>query len=102
MTSPCPAGPAFKVPMMNNTFVANYMENANFQLAQFMYKDNEVSVVVILPKKMDGLPEVENELSAKGLSSAGTLPKGGAASDPAQIQDDRRIQSGRGSEKDGG
>jgi len=38
-----PGAPAFKVPMMNHTFLANYMENAAFQLAQFMYKDNDVS-----------------------------------------------------------
>jgi serpin B len=65
-----PGTPAFKVSMMHNTFDAGYMENADFQLAQFMYKDNEVSMVVILPKKMDGLPDVEKKLSAKALAQA--------------------------------
>jgi serpin B len=35
-----------------------------------MYKDNDISMVVILPKKKDGLPEVEKKLSAKALSQA--------------------------------
>ncbi len=59
--------PAFKVPMMNHTFVTYYKETADFQLAQFIYLDNEVSMVVILPKKKDGLAEVEKKLSAKAL-----------------------------------
>jgi len=61
---------AFKVPMMSNTLVASYMEDSDFQLAQFKYKDNHVSMVVILPKKMDGLLEVEKKLSAKSLDQA--------------------------------
>jgi serpin B len=65
-----PGEPAFKVPMMNHTFGARYMENADFQLAQFMYKDDEVSMVVILPKKKDGLPETEKKLSAKALAQS--------------------------------
>ena len=65
-----PGTPAFKVPMMNHIFVTSYMENTDFQLAQFMYKDNDVSMVVILPKKRDGLADVEKNLSAKGLEQA--------------------------------
>jgi serpin B len=62
--------PAFQVPMMNGIFFANYMENNDFQLAEFMYKDNEMSMVVILPKKVNGLPDVEKKLSAKALEQA--------------------------------
>ena len=58
--------PAFKVPMMNHTFRASYVQNADFQLAQLMYKDDVVSMVVILPMKKDGLPEVERKLSGNG------------------------------------
>jgi serpin B len=63
-----PGAPAFKVPMMHRTFEANYSENAEFQLAEFLYKGNEVSMVVILPKMMDGLSEVEKNLSGKALA----------------------------------
>ncbi len=72
--------PAFKVLMMNRTFEANYMETLEFQMAEFMYKDNEVSMVVILPKKKDGLPEVEKKLSAKALGQSLS------AAQPAQLQ----------------
>ena len=65
-----PGTPAFKVLMMRNILTACYMENDDLQLAQFMYKDNEVSMVVILPKKKDGLAEVEKKLSAKVLEQA--------------------------------
>jgi serpin B len=65
-----PGAPAFKVPMMHHTFEANYMENADFQLAEFIYKDKEVSMVVMLPKKKDGLAEVEKKLSAKAMAEA--------------------------------
>ncbi len=60
-------GPKIKVPMMNQAIVANYMANADFQLAELPYKDNEVSMIVILPKKKDGLPGVEKSLSARTL-----------------------------------
>jgi serpin B len=65
-----PGTPAFKVPMMNHLFAADYVENADFQLAQFPYKDNEVSMVVIVPKKSGNLAEVEKKLSAKALAQA--------------------------------
>lgn len=71
-----PGQPAFMVPMMRNTFVANYTENEDLQLAQLMYKDNEVSMVVILPKKKDGLPDVEKKLSAKAMEQALALARG--------------------------
>ncbi len=53
------------------TFIVNHLANDDFQLAQLPYKDNEVSMVIILPKKKDGLAEVEKKLSPKMLA-AGT------------------------------
>ena len=70
-----PGGAAVKVPMMNHQIDANYMANADFQLAELTYKDNELSMVVILPKKKDGLPEVENKLSVGYLTEALALVK---------------------------
>lgn len=63
-------GAKIRVLMMNQTIVANYMANADFQLAELPYKDNEVSMVLILPKKNDGLPQVENKLSVSSLKEA--------------------------------
>ncbi len=65
-----PGEPSFKVPMMNKMCDTSYMENDDFQLAQLMYKDNDLSMVVILPRKKDGLAEVEKKLSAKALEQA--------------------------------
>jgi serpin B len=75
-----PGSPPFKVPMMHHTLEVNYMENADFQLAEFIYKDKEVSMVVILPKKNDGLAEVEKKLSAKALAQALSVAQ------PARLQ----------------
>ena len=65
-----PGKPAFKVPMMNQALSRRSMRNDDFQLVQLPYKGNEVSMVVILPKKKDGLAEVEKKLSAKSLRQA--------------------------------
>ena len=65
-----PGSPAVKVPMMNKTFLVNHLDNDDFQLAQLPYKDNEVSMVIILPNKKDGLAEVEKKLSPKLLQQA--------------------------------
>ena len=77
-----PGTPSFKVPMMNQTLYPAYLANADFQLVQLPYMGNEVSMVVILPKKMDGLAAVEKKLSAKSLAqdlikanAAGILPR---------------------------
>jgi serpin B len=39
-------------------------------MAQLPYKDNELSMVIILPKKAGGLPAVEKKLSPKTLEQA--------------------------------
>jgi hypothetical protein len=43
--------PAFKVPMMNLVLEASYLANDEFQLVQLPYKGDEVSMVVIVPRK---------------------------------------------------
>jgi serpin B len=65
-----PGSPAVKVPTMHHTFFVNYLGNDDFQLAQLPYTDNEASMVIILPKKKNGLPEVEKKLSPKMLLEA--------------------------------
>ena len=54
-----PGAPSVKVPMMNLTFFVNHLGNDDFQLAHIPYKGNEVSMVIVLPRKKDGLAEVE-------------------------------------------
>jgi serpin B len=65
-----PGAAAVKVPTMQHTFMLKHLGNDDFQLAELPYKDNEVSMVIILPKKKDGLAEVEKKLSAKMLKKA--------------------------------
>jgi serpin B len=65
-----PGSPALKVPTMNRAFFVNHLANDDFQLAQLSYKDNELSMVIVLPNKKDGLAEVEKKLSAKTLQQA--------------------------------
>lgn len=60
-----PGSPTVKVPTMHTSFFLNYLDNDDFQMAQLPYKDNEVSMVIILPKKKDGLAAVEKKLSSK-------------------------------------
>ena len=62
-----PSSLAVKVPTMNKTFFVKYLGNEDFQLVQLPYKDNEVSMVIILPQKKNGLAEVEKKLSPKML-----------------------------------
>ena len=62
-----PGTPAFKVPMMNQVLHPAYLATDDFQLVRLPYRGHEVSMVVILPKKIDGLAEVEKKLSAKSL-----------------------------------
>lgn len=65
-----PDGRTIQVPMMHRILETKYLETAEFQLAEFMYRDNEVSMVVILPKKRPGLREVEMRLSRKDLAQS--------------------------------
>ena len=62
-----PGKPAFKVPMMRQQMRVPYQVTDDFQLVRLLYNGEQFSMVVILPKKMDGLAEVEKKLSAKWL-----------------------------------
>jgi len=65
-----PGSPAVKVPTMNQELFAKHLSNEEFQLAQLPYKDNEVSMVILVPKKADVLAELEKKLSPKMLQQA--------------------------------
>lgn len=65
-----PGAAGVKVPTMHNTFMLKHSAGDDFELAQLPYKDNEVSMVIVLPKKKDGLAAVEQKLSAASLRQA--------------------------------
>jgi serpin B len=54
-----------KVPLMRQTQTYPYAEDAALQALELPYKGNELSMLVLLPKKPDGLAAVESSLSAQ-------------------------------------
>jgi len=56
------------VPMMNKTAEFNYMETEDFQCLELPYVDNELSMIIILPKEIEGLARFEKTLKIEDLS----------------------------------
>jgi serpin B len=67
------AGKKIDVPTMHDTGSFKYLDGGSFQALEMQYKGKELSMVVLLPKKIDGLGELEKTLSADKL--ADWLPK---------------------------
>jgi len=61
-------GEKVNVTMMNQTADFNYMETEDFQGLELPYVDNELSMIILLPKRVDGLAEFEKTLTLKNLS----------------------------------
>ncbi len=61
-------GEKVEVPMMNQTHDFKYAETDTIQCLELPYVENELSMVVILPRSEDGLPDIEKELTPENLS----------------------------------
>ncbi|MHC4216320.1 MAG: serpin family protein, partial [Planctomycetota bacterium] len=61
-------GKRIDVAMMNKTADFNYMETECFQVLELPYVDNELSMIILLPKEIDGLAGLEETLMLKNLS----------------------------------
>jgi len=61
-------GKKVDVAMMNQTGQFNYMETEDFQGLELPYVDDELSMIILLPKELDGLEEFEKTLTAENLS----------------------------------
>lgn len=59
-----------KVPMMSQTDDFKYMENASFQMLEMPYEFCSIAMYVILPKKLDGLSDVEASLTSAVLNNS--------------------------------
>lgn len=60
-------GKSIKIPMMNQKQKFGYAEHENLQILELPYVGEELSMLVLLPKKIDGLTELENKLTADNL-----------------------------------
>jgi len=61
-------GKKVDVPMMNQTEEFKYAETESLQALELPYVDNELSMIVLLPKKNNGLSDLEKTLTAEQLS----------------------------------
>jgi len=71
-TKPAPftllSGDKIDVSMMNQTAEFSYMETEDFQGLELPYVDNELSMIILLPKSNDGLTDFEKTLTNENLS----------------------------------
>jgi len=61
------SGDAVKVPLMTNRQRYGYSDFPDAQILELPYAGKDVSILVVLPKKKDGLPEIEKHLSQERL-----------------------------------
>ena len=60
---------AVDLPMMMQEHQFNYMENDKLQVLELPYAGNDLSMIVLLSKKVQGLAAVENSLTVESLST---------------------------------
>jgi serpin B len=61
-------GSSIKVPMMTQQHRFRYGERDDLQILELPYAGKELSLVVLLPRRVDGLRELEGALTAEGLA----------------------------------
>jgi serpin B len=62
-------GEKVPVPMMHQTRNFNYTENETFQALEMPYLGEDLSMVIFLPKKIDGLRELEEMLTERNIEN---------------------------------
>jgi len=56
------------LPLMNQTGTFGYLDGRSFQALEMPYQGNELAMVVLLPKEIDGLDTFEKQLTSKQLA----------------------------------
>jgi serpin B len=73
-TSPQPfqlaGGGQIEVPLMHHFDDVRYMENADFQAVELPYQSNQLSMVILLPRQVDGCAKLEQQLTSALLTNA--------------------------------
>jgi serpin B len=59
-----------KTPMMHAQENVRYASGDGFQILELPYGDQSLSLVILLPKEVDGLPPLEEKLTSGGLQKA--------------------------------
>jgi serpin B len=62
-------GKTIEIPMMHGSPMAGYVGRNTFSLVSLPYKDYQQSMVILLPKKKDGLAELEKKLTTANLTA---------------------------------
>jgi serpin B len=57
------------VPTMHRTGRLNYFDGGDFHALELPYAGNDLSMVIVLPKKVDGLARLEESLTSENLSA---------------------------------
>jgi len=58
------------VPLMHHSDEVRYMENSDFQAVELPYRSNELSMVVMLPRQIEGCGTLESRLTPELLSAS--------------------------------
>ena len=61
-------GRTIQTPMMNQTAQFGYTETETLQGLELPYVDKELSMIILLPRELDGLSKLEETLTAENLS----------------------------------
>ena len=61
------SGKTVRVPLMTQKNKFAYAENRSLQVLELPYIGDNLSMIVLLPRKTDGLPEIESQLSIESL-----------------------------------
>ncbi len=58
---------SIEVPMMMQQQIFNYMETETLQILELPYRGEDLSMIILLPKKVDGLADLEKSLTLQNL-----------------------------------
>jgi serpin B len=62
-------GDQVQAPLMHRTDHFQYLDGGDFQALELPYRGNDLSMVILLPKKVDGLSALEKKLTAANLAA---------------------------------